>query len=327
LNKCISLLIDSIAISKKNALRSKISQFNVSSNAPIKLKDIDEFYMEPVIPEIEFNNIKNIDNYQTGEFSFASQIKNNGENNNTGRGVFYQSNSDNKVNVVVVHGWKSSNLDRVRNMFVERFVQRGYNTYFIKLPHHFDRMLPESSYSGEYMISANIDRTLLSIRQSVADTRDLIAWLGKSRGKTILIGVSLGGLITNLVSCRDRSFDGLVSIMYANNLAYVIWNSAVGKYIKKDFKKNGFSYNELERYWAITVASNYKPVISKDRILLISGLYDRFVPIKDSYALNEKWGHPKQLLYRCGHSGQQYCKDNIGEDVCSFIEEIMTGES
>jgi len=177
------------------------------------------------------------------------------------------------------------------------------------------------------MISANIDRTLLSIRQSVADTRDLIAWLGKSRGKTILIGVSLGGLITNLVSCRDRSFDGLVSIMYANNLAYVIWNSAVGKYIKKDFKKNGFSYNELERYWAITVASNYKPVISKDRILLISGLYDRFVPIKDSYALNEKWGHPKQLLYRCGHSGQQYCKDNIGEDVCSFIEEIMTGES
>jgi hypothetical protein len=83
-----------------------------------------------------------------------------------------------------------------------------------------------------------------------------------------------------------------------DNREYLIWNSAVCKHIKKDFQNNRFPYEELKRYWAITETSSYKPIIPKDRILLISGLYDRFVPIKDSYNLFDNWGQPRRLLYR-----------------------------
>lgn len=327
MNKYVSFLIDSIAIRKKNALRSKVSQFHIKQGLQPTLNNMDEFYIKPVISEIEFTNIQSINNYRKGDFSFPSQFQNNGENNNICRGVFYQNNNDRQINIVIVHGWKSSNLDRVRELFLDRFMQNGYNAYFIKLPHHFERQLPESTYGGEYMISANIDRTLLSIQQAVTDTRDLIAWLNKSSNKSILIGVSLGGLIANLVACHDKNIDALVSIMYANSMAYLIWNSSIGKYIKKDLKDNEFSYQELKRCWEITESSNYKPAIQKNKILLISGRYDRFVLTEDADVLYNNWGKPERLLYKCGHSGQHYFKKDIGADVCSFVEKIIHGET
>ena len=110
----------------------------------------------------------------------------------------------------------------------------------------------------------------------------MIKWLNNKPGKTVLIGISLGGLITNLASSFEDKIDALVSVMYANSIAYLVWNSRLGKNIKKDLKKNGFTFEMLKKHWEITDSSNFKPTISKEKILLISGLYDKYVLNEDT---------------------------------------------
>lgn len=43
--------------------------------------------------------------------------------------------------------------------------------------HYFERKPDQSLFSGEYMVSANIERTLQATRQAVADLRALIKWI------------------------------------------------------------------------------------------------------------------------------------------------------
>lgn len=65
--------------------------------------------------------------------------------------------------------------------------------YYYSLPYHFEREPENSLYSGELMISANIDRTIESTRQAVVDLRALIYWIkANKKGPVIIVGVSLG---------------------------------------------------------------------------------------------------------------------------------------
>ena len=79
----------------------------------------------------------------------------------------------------------------------------------------------------------------------------MIGWLKSKHERVILIGVSLGGLITNLTSIFEKNIDGLISIFYANNLAYSVWNTLPGEYIKRDLQQKNFSYDKLNEYWSI----------------------------------------------------------------------------
>ena len=97
--------------------------------------------------------------------------------------------------------------------------------YYFTLPYHFEEN-PINPYSVEYMVSANIERTVQATKQAVADLRALIKWIKTNKnGPLILIGISLGGFITNLISLVEEEIDVLASIFYANRLSYSIWNT------------------------------------------------------------------------------------------------------
>lgn len=107
--------------------------------------------------------------------------------------------------------------------------------------------------------------------------------------------------------------------MYANSLAFSIWKSIPGKYIKRDFEAHSFTYEELKKYWGIIEPSNYKPVIQKKNILMISGIHDKYVLNEDTDYLWEIWDKPNRLLYPCGHSGIVFCRDKIRKDSIEFM--------
>ena len=99
------------------------------------------------------------------------------------------------------------------------------------------------------MVSANIERTLQATRQAVADLRALIKWIkANKKGTLILIGISLGGFITNLTSLVEEEIDVLASIFYANRLSYSIWNTTPGKFIREDLEHHGVTYDDLIDY-------------------------------------------------------------------------------
>lgn len=218
-------------------------------------------------------------------------------------------------------------LDRIKKMFNNRIMNDlEWNMYYFTLPYHFQRKPEQSLYNGEYMISADINRTVQSIRQAVVDLRALIQWVkANKKGPVILIGVSLGGFITNLTATLEPKIDALVSIFYANRLSYAIWKTIPGKFIREDLEHHGVKYHDLIRYWRITEPNQAIPKINKDNILLISAKYDQYVHLEDTNYLWESWGKPKRYVYNCGHAGIVLNRKKIAIDTLSFLKDKIKG--
>ncbi|WP_010243725.1 alpha/beta fold hydrolase [Acetivibrio cellulolyticus] len=286
--------------------KSEISKVNI------------DFYARPDIPELKFEKSDSSDNYEYGTISFSSQVDGDGKD-----AVFYYATKNTKkpVNIIMIHGWRSK-LNKLDNIFKEGIMQEGFNAYSYVLPYHLERAPQESAYNGEYFLTANTIRTLNAFKQAVSDIRALIRYIKDIKKETVyIIGLSLGGLVSNLV-CEHEDVDALASLFYANDLAYTIFHATSGKYIKRDFVNNKFYEEQLSDCWKIINPSLSKPIIDKNKILLVSGRYDEYVLPPDTNKLWEAWGRPQRYVYDCGHSGIVLLKKKIRDNTMKFLRGI-----
>lgn len=319
MKRIIATIGDNYGLYDLHKQYSKIDQFYYDEKEVQELNsDYSKFYLRPNIPEIKFEDNIRQGGYLNGKLEFSSQIEN-GDSNK--KAIFYYNlcKEEEKINVIMIHGWRSEQLNRLESIFLESFINKGYNIYSYILPFHMERC-PSTSYSGEYFFSSNINRTLKSVQQSISDIRALIRHIKENeKGKVILMGLSLGGLVTNLVCEFEKDIDLLISLFYANNLAFTAFESIPGKFIKEDFCKHDFSVDLLNNCWEIINPSLRKPIIDLDRVFLISGVYDKYVLGKDTDILWENWGEPKRSLLECGHSGVVLNKNQIRNETLEFI--------
>jgi dienelactone hydrolase len=323
LNKLLAKIIDKYALYQFHREKSTVSHFSNTGIIPA-LEEHNHFYFKPQYPDVVFENMKEHSNYKTGAFKYKSEIENE-KCNEYVRGVFYENKVNSPLNVVLVHGWTQDN-ERIKEIYLKPFIEQGYNIYFMTLPYHTERQSPNSLYNGEFMVSANIERTLSSMRQAVVDIRALINWLKSMKGKVVLVGISLGGLVVNLTTTVEENIDGSISVFAPNELSYTIWNNIPGKYIKKDLKENAFTYCQLKTCWDITNTSNFAIKIPKEKVLILSALYDRYIDFRDADKLWEAWERPERKLYHCGHAGIALCKRSIANNSLEFIKRYVLGE-
>ncbi len=262
-----SKVIDFYALYDLHKKRSKEFQYTPIAT-PTLNKNIMSFYkMNSTDIDIEFDmSCSEEGSFEFGEFKYKSSIQLGDPCNDlvTGEAILH---NDESPNIVFVHGWRMNSNERVKKIFHEKMMDLRWNMYYFTLPFHFQREPENSLYSGEFMVSANIDRTVKSTQQAVVDLRTLIQWIkANKKGPVILIGVSLGGFITNLTSLIEPKIDGLVSVFYANRLSYSIWHTSPGKYIKKDLEHHGVIYEELKQFWKVTEPSQALPVIDKENM-------------------------------------------------------------
>ena len=321
MNRIASKILDRYGIFSKNKLRSHASQY---AGLP---EDGSDEWVAGVwddgrnAPDISFSEMDGQAPVPFSRFNFRSRIGNNGESNLHCRGEYYPSVRESTTDVLVIHGWKSSSLKSVKKMLLEPMHASGYNLFFMELPHHLSRKLPESGFSGEYMISANVGRTILSVQQAVQDAADLVAW-SKARGhKTFVVGTSLGGMVTNLLGCSEAPVDALISVMYATNTAHLVWNSDIARYIKKDLVEAGVQYEQLEHAWRVINPGRFKLTVRKQDVLLISGSHDLFITKEDSEGLQAAWGNPVRKMVACGHSGLNVCTAELSAIIVHFLQE------
>ena len=321
MNKLLAEVIDKYALYQFHRERSAGSHF--TGVIPV-LEEPNLFYIKPQNPDVIVENMQEYANYKTGTFKYKSEIEN-GKCNEYASGVYYENKDRTPLNVVLVHGWKQDN-ERIKAIYLKPFMEQSYNMYFITLPYHTERQGHNSLYNGEFMLSANIERTLSSIRQAVVDVRALINWFKSTGGKVVLVGISLGGLVVNLATTVEENIDGSVSVFAPNELSHTIWNTLPGKYIKKDLQENAFTYCQLKKCWGITNTSNFATKIPKEKVLILSALYDKYIDFKDTDKLWETWERPERKLYHCGHAGIALCKRSIANNSLEFIKKNVLGE-
>ncbi|MDC7724329.1 alpha/beta hydrolase family protein [Priestia megaterium] len=319
----LSKLIDYYALYDLHKDRSKENQYHIDfDHAPTNI-DRDVFFEVPSsLADIYLNITSKENGYSIGEFGFESLRPSGDHPNDYVRGESFLNEVGNKPNVIFVHGWRMKGFDRVKKIFHDSIMNNlGWNMYYYTLPYHLERQPEASLYSGEFMVSANINRTVESTRQAIVDLRALIQWMKNNKqGPVIIIGVSLGGFISNLVATLESEIDALVSIFYSNRLSYSIWNTIPGKYIRRDLESHGVNYNDLVKYWELVEPNQALPKINKENILLISAKHDQYVHIQDADLLWESWGKPTRYVYNCGHAGIVLKRKKIEKDTISFLQ-------
>ncbi|RUX13918.1 dienelactone hydrolase-related enzyme, partial [Mesorhizobium sp. M2A.F.Ca.ET.042.01.1.1] len=104
--------------------------------------------------------------------------------------------------MVIFHHWNASARNRQIASF---FSWLGITVVEIAMPYHFERSRPGSLHA-DYMLSANLGRTIQSIRQGVLDGRKLIRWLRAEGYREIsVLGMSLGSWVAALIAARDQA--------------------------------------------------------------------------------------------------------------------------
>jgi pimeloyl-ACP methyl ester carboxylesterase len=102
--------------------------------------------------------------------------------------------------LVIFHHWNA----RARNAQIAGFLsRRGITVVEIAMPYHFERSRPGSLHA-DYMLSANLGRTIQAVRQAVCDGRKLIRWLkGEGYLEISVLGMSLGSWVAGLIAAHD----------------------------------------------------------------------------------------------------------------------------
>ncbi|QKE76190.1 hypothetical protein HPK19_24950 (plasmid) [Arthrobacter citreus] len=315
-----SKLIDRYALRNFHKNISNAAHYT-SFQEHVNERNRDEFYSTNSVPNVSLTTHSIEDGYTSGIFEFQSIVPIGDTINDHVSGDFVQQDDKEQPNIIFVHGWRMKSNDRLIKMFQHHMKKQEWNMYYYTLPYHFERKPFESTFSGEYMVSADIERTVQAVRQAVVDLRSFIQSIkNRQQGPVFVVGLSLGGFITNLLATVEDQVDAMVSIFYVNSLAHTIWNTAPGKFIKKELLENGVRYQEISEHFKILEASLVPPKIKQDHILLLSAKYDQYVDIEDADVLWNAWNKPRRIIYNCGHSGIVLKRNKIAKDVMTFLQ-------
>src|SRR5687767_8979230 len=133
-----------------------------------------------------------------GVLAFPSAVKTPHVENNTVYGRFFPSDTPKgrRRAVVVLPQW---NADSEGHIGLCHLLNRfGLSALRLTLPYH-DRRKPAELRRADYIVSANIGRTMQVCRQAVLDARRAVAFLAAQGYESIgILGTSLGSCLSML---------------------------------------------------------------------------------------------------------------------------------
>lgn len=238
-----------------------------------------------------------------GEFlSFPSVVRTDISENNQVWARITDGGSKDKA-LIVFHHW---NAEKWQNKIAKLFSRRGVTVVEMAMPYHFQRTRPGSEYA-DYMLSANLGRTLQAVKQGVLDGRKLVQWL-KNEGyhEITVLGMSLGSWVGGLLAAHDDNVNKASLFLTAGSLADLVWDGRATRSIRQSLNGH-IDLETLRKAWAPVNTENYANnlarneldldiVLGKRDTVVLPAASARFIDsLKDAnaeYRLTE---------YNCGH--------------------------
>ncbi|MEW6130738.1 MAG: abhydrolase domain-containing 18 [Acidobacteriota bacterium] len=176
----------------------------------------------------------------------------------------------------------------------------------ITLPYHDRRMLPGFE-RADYIVSANVGRTLQSNRQAVLDCRAAIDWLQSQGYERIgILGTSLGSCIAFLTFIHEERIRAGVYNHVSSFFGDVVWEGITTAHVRRGLEQ-AINREELRRAWLAISPNAYVKRLAENRRhgLLISAQYDlSFTPQLSQLLFEECDRHGANLdraIVPCGH--------------------------
>jgi hypothetical protein len=180
----------------------------------------------------------------------------------------------------------------------------GMSTLRLSLPYHDQRMPPEL-HRADYIVSANVARTVQVCRQAVLDARRAIAWLAMQGYDRIgILGTSLGSCLALLTTAHEPRVNAQALNHISPYFADVVWRGLSTSHVREGLDGH-IELDLLRALWQPISPRWYLERIGDRRTLLVYARYDLTFPVDLSEDLVQAFralGVPHEVaVLPCGH--------------------------
>jgi dienelactone hydrolase len=233
---------------------------------------------------------------------------------------------DRRAAVLVLPQWNSDEGGHVG--LCRLLTMGGMTALRLSLPYH-DRRMPPELHRADYIVSANVARTLQVCRQAVLDARRAIAWLHEAGYERIgILGSSLGSCLSLLTTAHEP----LVRAQALNHIspyfADVVWRGLSTAHVRAGLDGH-IELDLLRELWRPISPAWHLERIGDRPTLLVYAKYDLTFPVDLSRELVQQFranGVPFELkVLSCGHysTGKTPFKFIDGWILTSFLRRAL----
>ena len=256
--------------------------------------------------------------FEDGWVAFQSAVRTPFVENNTAYARFFpvtekvpvNESRDDEVSrargraVVVLPHWNAKAHEHVA--LCQLLNRTGIAALRLSLPYHDRRMMPGFD-RADYMVSANLGRTLQANRQAVLDTRAAVHWL-EARGydRIGIVGTSLGSCIAFLTFIHEPKIRVGVYYHVSSYFGDVVWEGLTTAHVRRGLE-SALNRDDVRQAFLAISPNAYVNKLAGDarRGLLISARYDlSFTPELSRLLFDECDRHAVKLereIVGCGH--------------------------
>ena len=238
---------------------------------------------------------------ETGTLTFPSALRTPHPENNIVHARFFAAR-DKRRAVVVMPQWNSDAGGHIG--LAQLLAKLGISALRLSKPYHDVRMPPELT-RADYIVSANVVRTVQVCRQAVLDARRALWWLRDQGYESLgLLGTSLGSCLSMLTA----SHEPLVRAQALNHVspffADVVWRGVSTSHVREAFDGN-IDLETLRELWRPISPWSYLERARGKKTLLVYAKYDLTFPVDLSLQLINEFqrrGVPTEVaMLPCGH--------------------------
>ena len=260
--------------------------------------------------------------------TFPSAVRTPHPENNLVRARFFPSQSPKgrRRAVLVLPQW---NADAGGHVGLCQLLNRfGLSALRLTLPYH-DGRRPQELRRADYIVSANIGRTIQVCRQAVLDARRAIAWLASEGYESIgILGTSLGSCLSMLTAAHEPLVKAAALNHISPYFADVVWEGLSTAHVRTGLEGH-IDLEQLRRIWLPISPFPYLDRVRDKRILLVYARYDLTFPVRLSRMLVDEFrrreiSHDLHVL-PCGHysTGVTPFKWIDGITLCRFLNRSL----
>jgi dienelactone hydrolase len=257
--------------------------------------DTDQFFYTP--PTNQYQLRGNI-------LTFPSHLQTPHPENNTVHARYFAAAQGTKHRraVVVLPQW---NADPDGHIALSRLIARlGISSLRLSLPYHDQRMPPEL-HRADYIVSANLGRTLQVCRQAVLDARRAVHWLRRQGYDRIgILGTSLGSCLALLTAAHEPLIKTAALNHISPYFADVVWEGLSTAHVRAGLN-GAITLDQLRQLWLPISPEPYISRMRDKQVLLVYARYDLSFPVRLSQQLVQTFqqhGVPHRVFtLPCGH--------------------------
>jgi hypothetical protein len=180
----------------------------------------------------------------------------------------------------------------------------GISALRLSMPYHDQRMPPEL-HRADYIVSANVARTVQICRQAVLDARRAIAWLAVQGYERIgMLGTSLGSCLSLLTTAHEPLVNAQALNHISPHFADVVWRGISTRHVREGLDGQ-IELDLLRTLWRPISPHWFLERVRDRQTLLVYARYDLTFPRDLSEDLVREFRRrniPHELsVLSCGH--------------------------